>query len=145
MRAASVFKRSGRFIVHPSSTTTAGVGIAAEPVVVLPGDVPERDLGQAILTAIRESKSGVPAPDSWADVAKPLLRAASVRSWSAFVKGTVNCEVVDDGVHLHFAPTENRGARGGFQFKPSGRISIRADSEPGAVGSALNKAIQHSE
>lgn len=76
---ASAYERQKRIFLSPSSLTEGGVWIASEPLVGLERHRTGReDLGKHLLTALNNSRVGVPHPSrqEWGAVVKPLLDLA---------------------------------------------------------------------
>jgi hypothetical protein len=65
-----------------------------------------------------------------------------VKSWSAFVKGSLMCSVEIEGGSLHIDPWENRGAREGFDPLPDQRITLPASSPVEMLGQAVLDALK---
>lgn len=155
-KLATVFSRSTALIVHPSSRTTDGVWILAEPCVWLSADVSDDALGEAVLAALAASRTDVPHPTNWKGVLQPLLAVAGVTTWAAFAKSALCVHVSLDGDGddtMHVTPTANLGAREGFEElqaesaarsrrhrrrRPSGRPSVACSrflARPALLGS----------
>lgn len=140
-RNASVYRRGNVLILQPFSTTTAGVGIATPPSVTLDAGASPEMIGLALVQAMQESRSEVPHPLDWKGVGGSLLAAAKVRSWSAFARGTLCCEVSDNGKFITLRPTINEG-RKGFVHCPGDELSIPSSSSPEQIGTAVRKALE---
>jgi hypothetical protein len=139
---ANIFRREDRFIVHPESRTAVGVWIAREPFLALPVDVTNEELGLAVTAALNQSMESVPHPDrsEWTKVVSPLLKAAQVRSWKAFVLNTMLvCANLRDNT-VFFSVCENRGPKEGFAPQEDCEFIAPAGS-PTAIGSALREAL----
>lgn len=141
MKLANIFQRAGAFLIHPSSRTTDGVWILESPCVRLRIDVSDETLGQTVLAQLKASRTGVPHPTDWKSVARPLLDAAEVRSWSTFTKGTLSVKVMADGDIVQVTPTANLGARGGFEELLAERRSLEAPSAQ-SLGTLVREAIE---
>lgn len=146
MKSAAIYERRGKLILYPYSQTSAGVWIGADPVVVFDIDVSTARLGALVRDVLSRSKGPVrhPGPTEWAALDKPLLNAAGVRSWGAFVRGALLSNVRSDGRTVEFFPHENRGPRDGFQPMGLASIVVEAvvsDEELGAAAlTALDSA-----
>jgi hypothetical protein len=142
VRRASAHRRRNRILICPVSVTTSGVGITSEPVF----DIEANDasgLGEATLAALQKSKKGVPhpTPDEWLD--DPILKAAGIKSWSAFAKSAKNVIIRFETNRVVFVPTKNLGPRDGFVALPEReRSSAPTVAE---VGSALLAAFEDAE
>lgn len=142
MRAAGIHARKGKYFVQPASTTVNGIQILTEPCMVLEESVEDTELGAVVLAALDCSREGVldPAPDEFPSLLKPLLRAARVGSWRAFVVGTAYVDIEDDGIRLIVTSYVNRGSRRGFE--PDEGSAILADrASPADVGARIREAF----
>jgi hypothetical protein len=110
--SATIYRLDTRFVVHPVNTTTAGVGIASEPYIVLPTPTSAVDLGTAINHALDSYRNGIPHPTNWKGLSGPRLAAAGVRSEAALHKQALMVEVTRAGNTLTFTPQRNGGATG---------------------------------
>lgn len=145
MKFATIYKRGAVLIIHPTSKTTAGVGIGTPPFLVVDADASPGIIGRELVQALQAGRSGIPHPVDWSNVGTPLLEAAKVRSWSAFVRGTLCCVVSDDGKDIGLIPTVNRGARTGFEHLPDDELSVPSTAPPEQVGLAVRKALELAE
>jgi hypothetical protein len=145
---ASVISWPDRFLVHAVSTTTAGIGVAAEPYLVLQRTASNEELGAAIENALSRSKIDVPHPTSWAGIEKPMLKAVGVRSMAQFMRSAKECAVARHDLKFHFSPSRNGGSSGegrGFSYLPERAFDVPATSSPPEVGAAARIAIERSE
>jgi hypothetical protein len=145
MKKASAYQRKNHIILFAVSDTTAGVGIAAAPVLrVESGDVTE--LGRAVLAALEGSQQNVPHPtqDEWKEVAAPVLKTADVKSWSTFAKAAKNVDIRFDTNRVSFIPTRNLGPRDGFAALPAEKVRTSAPTER-ELGLALMAAFGDAE
>jgi hypothetical protein len=141
MKSASIYMRNKRFIVHPWSTTLTGLLIATEPFIVLDGAVSPEDLGKAICHALDSAASGLPYPERWLDIDKPLLSAAGVKSWKAFVKQAACCLTLEKDKVIEIVPQKNLGTRDGFQDTGLQRTTIAIEAGYRAIGEAAVTAM----
>jgi hypothetical protein len=111
-------------------------------VHVLPLTVDDRTLGALITDVVGRSRTGVPHPMNPTDhaaVLRPLLAAARVSSWRAFMRGTLEVTIFLEGGKLLMLPSVNLGPREGF-----GEAGSSVTAEPGdaeAVGRAAREAL----
>lgn len=143
--SVGVFKRKGKFLIQPRDRTTAGVYIGTSPVLMAPMDVSEEELGKLVLRSFEVAEDGVPHPDDWTQFPHPLWDAAGVRSWAAFSKGTVNCDLYREGAALRIQPMKNMGAKRGFVLLKEHEKSIPANSPPNIIGKEILCAIELAE
>lgn len=147
-KSAAVYKRRQCLIVSPISRTITGVGIGTPPFEVLSEEVSLGVLGDAIARALESARSGLPhpGPNEWSIIAKPLYEAAGVKSWSAFVKGAIYCTVAKTGGCFVIEPSQNKGARGGFQpIIGQSSLTIPLESSVEDIGLAVREALSISE
>lgn len=107
-----IYRLNSRFVVHPVNTTTAGVGIASEPYIVLPRPASAADLGKVINHALDQLRHGIPHPSDWKGSSRPRLVAAGLGSEAALHKQASMVDVTCDGETLTFTPQRNGGANG---------------------------------
>jgi hypothetical protein len=144
MKKASAYQRENHIVLFAVSDTTAGVGIAAAPILRI-----ERssmtELGKAILAALEGSRQNVPHPtqDGWKEVAAPVLEIASVKSWNAFAKAAKNVDIRFDTDRVSFIPTKNLGPKG-FVPLPVEKVRTSAPTET-ELGLALIAAFEDAE
>lgn len=143
MKRASVYLRKKQCLVHASSKTTDGVWIIWEPCLAVQAADADRDLGDAIQTALDASQTGVPHPRNWKELQKPLLALAGVRSWSTFSKGAACVEVEEEGGRIALIPTRNLGTDEGFQALPSRQISLER-GEVEQLGASVKRLLSAS-
>lgn len=142
MKSAAVYRRGGKIIIHPSSTTVTGIGVATPPFLVFSSEADDKSLGAAVRSSLVMSLSNLPHPADWSSISKPLLEAADVKTWSTFVRGTSSCDVVDDGGGITLTPLMNRGARHGFQSAGAQERSISSEISDEELGDAVRKALE---
>jgi hypothetical protein len=135
------------FIVHAQHRATSGVLVSAPPVLRLPPDVSDAELGVALRSVLRAYAEGVPHPD-WSESGKTFLRAAGYRSWRSLEAPARSCWIELSDGRLVITPLRNGGSRGDQKgFQPFGSEPIIAnitdnDEEVGkALKAALNMAL----
>jgi hypothetical protein len=140
MKRASVYARRGVMLVCPSSRTTDGVWVVTKPVAVVPGDASDADLGATVKASLDQSAENVPHPDEWDAVLQPLLAAAGVKSWKAFVTGTECIELELSSVELRLIrrrtwvrprdSNRTKADKPAIQRRPGARRSVRRFGRP---------------
>jgi hypothetical protein len=142
MRHVDVYQRKGAILIHASSRTTDGVWILTGACVMLSADSDDATLGAAVRVRLAESHHGVPHPKVWKGIADPLLQAAAVKSWSAFVRGAsfVSFHENPEGLSVH--PMRNQGTDG---FRPI-KESVLAVASPSdeSIGAAVREGLRMS-
>ncbi len=141
MKLAAVYQRGPAVLLHALSCTADGVWILSEPCVRMPIDCSDSDMGNALLSVLEWSKSPVPRPTHWKEVLEPLLKAAGVKTWQAFVKSAVCVEVELGGNKLEFIPTRNLGSVGGFQADESRKAVVVPIGASASVGATLRTVL----
>lgn len=140
IRSATVYRLNTRFVVYPVNTTTAGVGIASEPYIVLPLPASALDLGRAINHALDSYRNDIPHPLNWKGLSRPRLAAAGVRSEAALHELASMVAVTFDGNVLTFTPQRNRGATGinkGFEALDEHAVTLRQPTQEAAGEAAI--------
>jgi hypothetical protein len=138
MQCASAYLFAGKVVVVPLSQTTAGVWISGEPV----GSFAPEDalsMGQAVLAALRASKSRIPHPRDWTGHFDPVLKAAGARSRKSFMASARHVAIEMEDGRVALQPSRNLGDRGGFEGCGDARL---AHAAPEPVGAALILAFR---
>jgi hypothetical protein len=141
MRRATIYFRNGSLFVHASSRSTDGVWVASEPFLKVEASANDVDLGGAVRGALDCSRTDIPHPTSWTGLLDPLLALAGVKSWSTFAKSALCAEVEEEGGLASVVPTDNLGARGGFQPDPS-RATPSEASDLESLGAKVRHAVR---
>ncbi len=138
--SASLYVRGTLSFVTSESRTEAGFWIEHDPYFVCE-DVDSQVLAAQVIEALDASKTGVPTPprDS---LGSRLPELAGVKSFGAFMRGTVSVDVSRDVDGITVIPMRNAGARGGFEFLND--LSCLIDS-PASLAQALDKALEQAE
>ncbi|MCL2183526.1 MAG: hypothetical protein FWB85_08670 [Chitinispirillia bacterium] len=144
MKAASIYVRNSHFYIVPLASIIVGVYVGVEPVVVIADTVSDETLGQNILDTVALPVPKVPKPESsaeWTQYGKPLLKAAKVRSWKAFMDGSqlINIEQDVDGM-IELLPTVNNGKS--FSHRPKNIQVLSSDCTPAELGKAVRHLFQ---
>ena len=99
----SVHARSeGYYLVSSAKTTTGLWQQVAEPPTFLGADAPPTQIGRDALACLAaRNRSAHPQRDEWKEARResldPIIRAANVRSWRAFISNTTTVDVEADG------------------------------------------------
>ena len=112
MAKACAYRLKDRWLIHPSSKTTAGVFIACPPYQTIPASADVAAIGDAICLALAASRENIPHPTEWKGLSAPRLAAAGVRSEAALQRGSrlVLVERTENGITI--TPTNNGGTVG---------------------------------
>lgn len=145
---AGAYLHPDGFILHAHHRATSGVLVGAPPVLRLPLDASDADVGVAVRTVLGAYVEAVPHPSDWSESGRAFLKAAGYRSWRALEAPARSCWIeVADG-RLLITPLRNGGSRGDRKgFQPFGAEPIAAalsDSDE-EVGSALKEALRRAE
>lgn len=138
MKFASSFSRKNHLFIGPENRTDIGMLIVSEPVI-------EVDIGDAfavkaaIVQALKSSKT-VRHPDfrGWNVNDNPQQRAAGIKRWSDFVRGTKFVGIEQRELTM-FVPYASKGARLGFE--PIGERTVYTTNEDEYVD-ALTRALE---
>lgn len=114
MRAATVYRREGRYFLHALSRTTDGLWMLCDPVLTASEGEGAETLGRKIVAALDGSRIDVP-PRTGKGLLAPLLAISGVRSWAAFAKSATCVEIEEEGGRITLVPTRNLGPKGGFE------------------------------
>jgi hypothetical protein len=139
MQYATAYKRRDGWYFHPESETTDGLLISSPPYLRLPLDAEPAELGAAVLSALRESRQGVPHPTEFSSE-YPVYQLAGVASWAAFKKSTSHVGLCADDDLLTLHASESARPRSGFLYQEAREVRISRAASPVEVGEALVKA-----
>jgi hypothetical protein len=143
MREATLYGRSGRYYVHSSSKTTAGVWVAHAPFLTIGGEE-LTGLGQAMQECLLASREGVTHPSSWGGLLQPMLKLAGVKSYVAFARLSKCVTVLEnDDRTVSLIPTRNGGSREGFVHLNDKTSTVENTLE--TLGTAAVEALARSE
>jgi hypothetical protein len=142
MKTAHVFEYNGNLYFRPYSQTTAGVWIGTDSIMRLDTAAPNSEIGRVVLLVIDKSQYAIPHPSVWSEMDDdPLLKAAGVKSWSAFMK-KAKCLAVDlENLTLRLIPRRNMGPREGYEPMPEQSVEIPLDSPPQHIGLAIRDKL----
>jgi hypothetical protein len=143
-RMATIYLRKQSLYTHAYSLTTNGVWMLTEPVLKMNEAANDADIGSAIRAALDRSRTNVPHPKSqseWAEILKPLLEEAGVKSWARFVHGA-SCVIVKSGdQELLIIPTNK--SRGQFEHELASAIALQNTTTSASdVGAAVRELLQ---
>jgi hypothetical protein len=121
-----------------------GVYVGVEPVVVITDSVSDEMLGQNILDTAALPRPKIPKPENtaeWNQYLKPLLKAAKVKSWKAFMDGAqlIALEKDIDG-RIMLKPNVKDGRS--FSGKPDKNQFLSSDCTPAELGKAIRHLFQ---
>ena len=142
LQQAAVYRRAGVLLVRADSRTDAGVWVSDGPCRTIEPPFAPDAIFRAVDETLGHSRS-IPHPrqDEWTTVPLELYRAAGVRRWSEFVRGSVTISVCRAGLHWTFIPWRKCGARDGFE--PLTNAAIELDEPtPDAIAGAVLAALQ---
>jgi hypothetical protein len=143
---ASAYQLPDRLIIHGISITDTGFGIDSEPYIILRVDAIPDEIGQAILSVLSNTKTGIPFVNipSYKRI-QPLLKAASVTSYRQFLQKAIHCSINRNDISIVLCPSDNGGTKGdhkGFQYRPDLKITLVSDPTTDQIGHALMNAFK---
>ncbi len=142
MKVAMIDNRKGKWLVGSYSQTVDGVWIHQGEYEVLSTETDVAVVAEAILSALGRSRVGVPHPQDWSGHTRPLLEAAGVPSWRAYVNGTKSISITQEGDSISLTPMINKGAREGFGFQNERTVVVPATAAPDELGDELGDALE---
>jgi hypothetical protein len=139
MKCGAAYKRAGQWLFSSASKTVAGVWIASPPFLSTSGSSAE--IGTCAIEVLNASVEGTPHPTKWDGLFSPVLELAGVKTWRAFVKGTllVGIEMEEDGIT--FTPHRNDGPKEGFLPLRDKEIALPAAASPAEIGEAIQRVV----
>lgn len=138
MKRARAYRRGPRLFFHSVSKTPEGSWVISPPFIKLEASQEESFLGETLLRVLDVSRSG--ARDLGDEARKPLLELARARTWTAFMKDTLVCDVEKFEDEIRFFPAKNASRR---PLAPEGEatLTIPAGGSPFDAGTTLRKAF----
>ncbi|RST30115.1 hypothetical protein HMF7854_04215 [Sphingomonas ginkgonis] len=115
-KSVAVYRVNGTVVVAPMVRTTSGLGLEVDPCTL--GASPEREAVEAALrSALAQSGRIVPHPSQheWKGSFDPFLKAAGVRSLTAFMATAQSLHVDEEAGAVVVTPNRNLGAKEGFE------------------------------
>jgi hypothetical protein len=143
-RSAAAYKRKDKVLFHADSKTTMGVLIATPPFIAIDADSTEDLLATTLLKVLAFSREGIPHPTDWSSIQRPILDLARVKSWSTFCRGSLCCDVDEEGDVLTITPTINMGKDGFLPLKER-QVEVFLGATSSEIGKALLRAFELSE
>ena len=144
----SVHARSeGYYLVSSAKTTTGLWQQVAEPPTFLGADAPPTQIGRDALACLAaRNRSAHPQRDEWKEARResldPIIRAANVRSWRAFISNTTTVDVERTDNTLKVTPMKAMSKPHGA-FEPDLTQEMRLDSPtPEDLGRAILQAFK---
>jgi hypothetical protein len=130
-------------MVDRVDTTTDGVPISTDDVAVFDLSVSDEILGRALVDAIGRAQGGVRPlrTDEWQAALEPLLRAAGVSSWRAFVRGCRDVSVFSDVGVVRLVPSINLGSKEGFEGLEDRQLTANV-KDIAHVGQMAKRALE---
>jgi hypothetical protein len=111
---ACVYERIGKLYIVPFARATSGLLVGAEPVITADASEGAKEVGEKILWALAAFREGIPHPDDFKAVVKPLLLASGAKTYAGFAKGARYISIGMDGDTVRFSPHKHEGKRGAF-------------------------------
>lgn len=143
-RCAMVYRRKGEIFVHSQSKLSVGAWIATLPFLSLGTGSEAETIGRAIREALSASVEGVPTPESYKELFRPIFELSGTRTWAEFSKSAVSADISQSGDTITIRPSVNRGAKYGFEPKKDGIVELQAPSDE-EIAQALNEVLAASE
>ena len=140
MRLVIIFRRKQQYVIHADSRTTEGLWTLTPPCIALPEKSSDREIEQAIWTALEGSQTGSPHPRNWNELGNPLLDFVGVRTWSAFVKGASCLHVEEEGGRITLVPTRNLGPKEGFEEDLSRKVVLEGSARE-TLGASVRRLL----
>ncbi|MCB9050453.1 MAG: hypothetical protein H6556_13580 [Lewinellaceae bacterium] len=108
MKNISLFA-SDKIRMHPNDTTVDGLGIAAEPYLILPLDVSDEELEKAIRQCLEKSRADVPHRPWQKEETAAYYKQLGVRSHRDLGRGT---DIKVENGRYTVTPVDKRGLFG---------------------------------
>ena len=143
MKLCNVYERNGTIFVQSLSQTKQGFWVASGEVTVLPPVAHVAEIGSAVKDAIgRSTLSDENAETNGHD--EKLLKAAKVRSWTAFGKGA-GCVSIEADRSYSITPNRNLGPKGGFEPIANRTVDIPRTTPAPELGARIMDVVKRCE
>jgi hypothetical protein len=141
-RMATVDHRRGGYVICSLSSTVSGFWAINDHQERIDDTAGAAELGSAVVRALAASGANVPDPPPSGPAAlAPLLRAADVRSYGAYMQGTRHVDVEQENATVTVTPNRNDGARGGFVPLVEA-AEVLTDPTPATLAAAVQRALE---
>jgi len=142
-RAVLVYRRGSKAFLVPLARVPSGGHIETEPVHVIDLPSSPHDVGNAVLLALESSDRSLPEP-SVEQLESPAQRAAGVKSWRQFIKGTASCDVEkQDSAYVITPLRPERGES--FGYEPDKATTVPLEASPALLGEKLLYVLEQCE
>jgi hypothetical protein len=140
--AANAYERPDRYIIITGSTAALGGWVDDGQPVVVERNADDERLGLALLDALSATRHAIPEPDRATERDISMrLKAAGVRTESAFLRETRHVRVRLIGDELTMRPSRNEGPRRGFFYLKS-TITVHSLA-PVKLGQYLRESFEN--
>jgi len=138
---ASVYRRGTTLFLVTASQSEGryGLWIESGPHFTRAVTAGADAIGDGLAKALEASRTGVPYPADPQSLAVPLIEAAGVKTWNAFVKGTELYHVERGATGVQITPTSPE--RGGFTRRTDAVIHLSKTSTAFDLGEGLLRAM----
>lgn len=149
MKRADIFKTSKGYIIHSSSKTDVGIGIATAPFFKLDNDTTIKNLVDHIFIALESSKQNVKMPKNFAESNREFLDSLGLKSNSELERKNVKyCAIsCDDDINIVFFPSKHAEApERGYLYKANEEsVTVPYNADVVEIGNALADAFSKCE
>ena len=143
-KSASIHKQKNKILLYPLFSIqdyriTDGTDQLAPgpPFKMVDANAPPVEIGNILLEVLNASPKDVPYAQTPTDMPlKPFWELAGVGSWEEFDKGSIKCDVEDDGKSLEFLPYQQNG-----EEIVDGVFKMDRQTSPEQIGLAVLKAL----
>ena len=140
IKSATIYERNGIYFICTSSRTTSGLWISDGDCYMVNVDSEYEELGKYVFMALNNSRYNIPDPTDWKVITIPLLKAAKVKSFSAFGK-IAKCVLVDLDNKIEITSTENKSnIKRGFVDKEE-KIILPVNTSNTELGKSIEEAF----
>lgn len=142
-RAVMVYRRGSRAFLVPLARVPSGGHIETEPVHVIDLPSSPSEIGDAVLLALESSDRSLPELVV-EQLESPAPRAAGVKSWRQFIRGTASCDV--ERRDSTYVITPLRPERGeSFGYEPDKATTIPLGASAALLGEKLLDVLDQCE
>lgn len=144
MKRATAYMSNNKFIVHPDSLTTVGVGFATEPFIKIDSPFIASEVSNSIKKALSAAVIGVPHPTDWNAQAESYHYNMGLNS-KRIHKDFSCCSIQQDESFFYFTPTKNLGSKNGYTHIEEQKIKVEISSSSENIYNALLQAMKISK
>lgn len=145
MKRAGIHQLKGKIFVQGFSTTTEGM-YCLHGSVFGAGETDYKEIGDCVLKAFNECKTGIPHHVEWRDgpMKSEMLEATQCKTWNALMKSSKSIKVYEnDEGSITILPAKFGGVSGPNKgYRDLKDKAIKSSFDPDELGKNVIKALE---